>query len=60
MARVYATQDVTRPATDDALRDRFIHTELNEGRIVEDVPAATLTDDLTSEYGRRLLDAVLT
>ena len=33
---------------------------MDEGRIVEDVPAATLTDDLTSEYGRRLLDAVLT
>lgn len=32
---------------------------ISAGRIVERVPAASLTDDMTSEYGRRLLDAVL-
>lgn len=32
---------------------------ISAGQIVERVPAASLTDGMTSEYGRRLLDAVL-
>ncbi len=32
---------------------------ISEGRIVEDVPSADLSEAMTSDYGRRLLDAVL-
>ncbi|GLY05307.1 ABC transporter ATP-binding protein [Actinoplanes sp. NBRC 101535] len=32
---------------------------ISDGTIVEQVPAASMSTDMTSEYGRRLLDAVL-
>lgn len=55
IAVLFVTHDL---AAARLIADRVL--VMTEGRIVEDVRAATLTDDLTSEYGRRLLDAVLT
>jgi peptide/nickel transport system ATP-binding protein len=55
IAVLFVTHDL---AAARLIADRVL--VMTEGRIIEDVPAATLTDDLTSEYGRRLLDAVLT